>query len=737
MTSKIIPVVSKICTPFTLTFARTFQLTILSLLGLMLSNFQQLSFASGFSNSLSNKQEHTENSAGELILKNQQGKVVSTLLLDTEISADVNGLIATIKMRQTFRNNSDDWVNGRYVFPLPENGAVDGMTMQIGDRIIKGKIKEKQAAKKIFEAAKKAGKKASLLEQHRPNLFSMSVANIPPRGELIAEIHIIDRVKYDQHIFSLRLPTTLTPRYIPGKALKLNIQENKNVLINQHSGWGVNTDSVPDATDITPPQIHAKDTQTPNDFSLKLTLNAGIKLDRIHSETHELLIQNQSTKPSISLKNQTALMNRDLVLQWHPIKTQAPTAALFQQQIDGEQYSMAMLLPPTANIQNALAREITFIIDSSGSMSGDSMKKAKKSLLYALDKLSDKDRFNIVDFDNRFTPFFSTPVQANQANIHRAKTRVHLLRADGGTEMFGPLDYVLSLPSDESLLKQVIFITDGSVGNEQQLFKLINDKLGSARLFTVGIGSAPNSHFMSKAAQFGRGSFTHIDSFNESTEKMNALFNKINRPIARDLSINYSDSHDTKIEAHSFEQYPKKIPDLYSGEPIMVLTKSDNSINSIEISGNLLGNHWKRSLSSSTQAQSTDNIDALWARKKVSHLMDQLYTNHTVEMLIKPQVIELGIKHHLLTKYTSFVAVEEIPSKPIDATTKNKNIPNLMPKGSAMKAPQTATSAGLLSFIGSIMMFFAMLIGSQGFRLSLFGWMIRSKEEETYNEYQA
>jgi len=669
--------------------------------------------------------DNSQNSAGELMIENKQGQSVSAIILNSDIDAEVNGMIATIKMQQRFKNDSDEWVNGRYVFPLPENGAVDGLTLKIGDRKIVGVIKEKEAAKKTFEAAKKAGKKAGLLQQHRPNLFSMAVANIPPQGEVVAEITLIDRVRYEQQIFSLRFPTTLTPRFIPGaikqQPVELDLEETQDVTINATSGWGSNTNIVPDAADITPPQKHATSDEISNRFRFELNLNAGVELANIASGTHEIAIEELTANQSlpklmqITLAKGTEKMDRDLVLTWEPISTAAPTAALFQQTLNGEHYSMAMLLPPTVNIPNTLPREITFIVDSSGSMSGVSMQQAKQSLYIALDELTSKDRFNIIDFDSDYRPLFSEPQLASTSHLGLAKGMVNNLNAGGGTQIFEPLNYALESRSSaqgaEQYLKQIIFITDGSVGNEQQLFQLISDKLGDARLFTVGIGSAPNSHFMSKAAQFGRGSFTYVDNINETVAKMSALFKKINHPIARDLSITYP-QQDSGV---NIEQYPQKIPDLYAGEPIVVLTKSSQALNQIEINGDLLGNPWQRSLGSNIKGnenkhnlKNTDNIDALWARKKVAHLMDGLYTGTQTESQVKPQVIKLGIAHHLLTQYTSFVAVEEVLSRPDHLEAKNKNVPNLMPKGNTMVAPQTATSADLLTIMG----FLFLLLGS-------------------------
>lgn len=678
--------------------------------------------------------ENQQNSAGELMIKNKQGHSISAIILDSDIDAEVNGMIATIKMQQRFKNDSDEWVNGRYVFPLPENGAVDGLTLQIGDRKIVGVINEKEAAKKTFEEAKKAGKEAGLLQQHRPNLFSMAVANIPPQGEVVAEITMIDRVRYDQQIFSLRLPTTLTPRFIPGaikqQPVKLDIEETQNVAINTASGWGSNTDVVPDAADITPPQKHATSDEISNRFRFELTLNAGVALAKITSDTHEIAIsefidhESSEKLSQITLAKGLEKMDRDLVLTWEPISTAAPTAALFKQTLNGEHYSMAMLLPPTANIPNTLPREITFIVDSSGSMSGVSMEQAKQSLYLALDQLTPQDRFNVIDFDSDYRPLFSEPQLASVSHLGLAKSIVNNLNAGGGTQIFEPLNYALESRSSAhgtgQYLKQIIFITDGSVGNEQHLFQLISNKLGDARLFTVGIGSAPNSHFMSKAAQFGRGSFTYVANVNETVAKMTSLFKKINHPIARDLSITYP-QQDGSV---NIEQYPQKIPDLYAGEPIIVLTKSSQALNQIEITGDLLGNSWQRLLGSNNESnlnlKNTDNIDALWARKKVAHLMDGLYTGTQAENYVKPQVIKLGIDHHLLTQYTSFVAVEEVIGRPEKMVAKNKNVPNLMPKGNTMVAPQTATPADLLTIIGFLFLLFGTLCRSEaGINLGL------------------
>ena len=661
----------------------------------------------------------TQNTAGEFEFKQADGSYASALLLDTAVSGEVNGLVASISLLQRFQNTSDQWLNGRYVFPLPEGASVDSLTITIGERVIKGVVKEKKAAKKVFEKAKRSGKKAALLQQHRPNLFSLAVANIGPRSNIKTEITYVERVDYKDREFSLRLPTTLTPRYIPGvpiaKVIDIEIDKVDHFEI-RNNGWAANTTLVPDANAITPPQVHTADLEvgepgSSHQFSLSLTIDAGMPLESMVSANYSVVEQSaQVGRYMVSLRNGKEAMNSDLVLRWKPAVGMAPKAALFEQNIDGDHYSMIMLVPPQMDIANALPRDVTFIIDSSGSMAGASMPQAKTSLLQALSHLSPSDRFNIIDFDSNFRPLFANSIPVSERSLRQARNMINQLRADGGTEMFGALQYALSRPRSESNLNQIIFITDGSIGNEDQLFKLIHQELGDARLFTVGIGSAPNSYFMRKAAKYGRGSYTYVGANGQASKVMDEFLHKITRPVLRDVKI------DLPPDA---EFYPPFIPDLYAAEPVVVLTKSKQSLNKINISGTLLGNQWQRSLRHTTDnnaTQSADNLDALWARNKIEFLMDKMITGELNEEQAKPLITSLGVTHQLLTRFTSFVAVEKNPSRPPELTAKHKNIANLMPAGSTMAAPQTATPAMLLALVGALMLLLGLAIRSKNYR---------------------
>ena len=253
-------------------------------------------------------------------------------------------------------------------------------------------------------------------------------------------------------------------------------------------------------------------------------------------------------------------------------------------------------------------------------------------------------------------------------------------------------------------MHQIVFITDGAIGNENELFKLIKQQLGDNRLFTIGIGSAPNSFFMNKAAQYGRGSYTYIRDAAQVQERMAALFEKITKPVMRDITLDWS---------NDVEQYPSRIPDLYSGEPISVLVKSSKPIKRITAQGRLLGKTWEKSLklkSKSNTTEYSENLDTVWARAKVASLMDKLATGELDKQAAKVAITELGMAHSIVTKFTSLVAVEETPSKPEHLKSKHNNVPNLMPTGSAMPIPQTATPATLFTLLGAAMMIFSGLV---------------------------
>lgn len=595
-------------------------------------------------------------------------------LLNTDVNIQVNGLVARVSVMQEFENDSADWVEGTYVFPLPDTAAVDHLRMYIGDRFIEGEIREKAEARKEYEAARASGKKTSLVEQQRANLFTTAVANIAPGEKVIIEIEYLEELHYDSGVFSLRYPMTVTPRYSPGHASS--------------------EEAPPDSLPVTPPMVTATDGQR---ISLLASINAGMPLELIASRYHAVNVAETSGNYLVSLAGGQAPMDRDFELLWRPVASAVPRAMAFAETINGEPHYLLMVVPPQAGLVSGrvLPREMIFIIDTSGSMHGVSIQQAKEALLSALGELRPDDRFNIVEFNSITRPLFPASVMANAGNIDSASRFVRALNADGGTEMYPALDFALRTPAYDSYLRQLIFITDGAVDNEEGLFSLIDARLQGARLFTVGIGSAPNSWFMRKAAEAGRGTFTTISALHEVGEKMDRLFRKLENPQVTDIDVQWPGSV-------LIDSYPSVTPDLYLGEPISIRARASGPVRPgefVRIAGNSISGAWSSELPLAVNTQSA-GVGALWARARINELLDQQRRGGDAERT-RADVVATALAHHLVSKYTSLVAVDKTPVRTAGDLLASKAVGNLAPQGSTTASfAATATNAAQMRLTG-------------------------------------
>lgn len=629
--------------------------------------------------------------SGQLVFRADNGHYLSSPSVDTDVVIEISGLLARVTVSQSFLNPTSQWQEGIYVFPLPETAAVDHLRMQVGERIIEGEIKPKQQARKVYEQAKSAGKRASLIEQQRPNMFTSSVANIAPNDKITVVIEYQQTIIQNQNTFSLRFPMAITPRYIPGKAIT-NTGEVRDF---DGHGWAVNTDQVPDASHITPPVSLNANT---NPITLKVNLAAGFPLAKLESRYHpveQVTLDDDSRQ--ISLINSTQA-DRDFELVWQAKASQSPQAALFKQQLNGQEYALLMLNPPSQpSLQESIARELIFVIDTSGSMDGTSIKQAREALQYGLDQLRPQDSFNIIRFSDETESLFKQAQLATQKHVDIAHEFVNWLRADGGTEMAPALKLALTGKSATEGLRQIVFLTDGSVGNEDELFSLIEHYLGDSRLFTVGIGSAPNSHFMNRAAKYGRGSHSYIGDQSEVSQKMRALFSKLAHPVLTDITINANNNE-------SLEQWPNLIPDLYQGEPIMLVLKAEALPEQISISGHFGTKPWQTTMTLQG-GKNSQAVSVLWARRKIESLMEQ-YRLENQSDAIKQTIIDVALEHHLVSQFTSLVAVDKTPVRAISERLNSEAIAGQLSAGSTLgRLPQTATSASLQLLVGVLLLF--------------------------------
>ncbi len=635
---------------------------------------------------------------GELLLPDSNGKPLAATQLYQDVQITVSGIVARVRLTQEFSNPTEEWLSGIYVFPLPDEAAVDRLRMKVGEREIIGEIREKKEAEAVFQQAAAEGRKSSLVVQNRPNLFTTKVANIGPGEKIIITLEYQQHTSFKDGVFSLRYPLAVTPRYIPGVPQATGEEKMPQKLaFDKATGWAQDTDRVPDASQITPPQTLAE-YQQPN-IRFVVDLAPGFTLGRTESLYHHFEKTTVADDHCLLRTKELVLSDHDVVLEWAPQAT-GTSAALFAEQRGDDAYKLLMLMLPDEKPDVTEPREVVFILDVSGSMAGPSIRQAKHAVREALLKLDPSDLFNIISFNSTADRLFSSARPATMANLAVGERYLDLLVADGGTEMASALHLAFDEGREaSSLLRQIVFLTDGAVGNEQELFTLIGRGLGKSRLFTVGIGAAPNSYFMSRAAAMGRGTYTYIANIAEVRTKVSALLEKLRFPGITDLAITLPDSSEVEI-------YPKPIPDLYYGEPLVVAIRERGGNGMLRVTGKRGGKSFSLELVTEGAA-SRPGIATLWARKKIRHEMEELYFGKD-EAAVKKSILGTALEHQLVSQYTSLVAVDQKVTRPKEAELHQDLIPTPAPRGLQLDAifggaSQTATPATLLMISGAVL----------------------------------
>ncbi|HEV7321951.1 MAG TPA: marine proteobacterial sortase target protein [Ensifer sp.] len=610
---------------------------------------------------------------GALLFPSKEpGYFVEAPRLATDVQIDVNGPIMRTRVTQRFENPSKGWVEGTYVVPLPEDSAVDTLKMQIGDRFIEGDIKPRAVAKEIYEQAKAEGKKAALLEQQRPNIFTNQVANIGPGETIVVQIEYQSAVRQSNGLYSLRFPMVVAPRYNPEPIVQ-------TVDLDSRTGYAV-SDPVPDRGKIEAPVLDPKQNAKINPVTLTVNLKAGFPLGEVKSGYHDVDVANlDDLGRRITLKADSVPADRDFELTWKAIAGKSPYAGLFRETVGNKTYLLSFVTPPataTPTDVKPVKREVVFVIDNSGSMAGPSMEQAKASLALAISRLKPDDRFNVIRFDDTMSVHFPSLVEATPDRREDAIAYVRGLTADGGTEMLPALEAALRTQGSVSAgaLRQVVFLTDGAIGNETQLFDEIQKNRGDARVFTVGIGSAPNSHFMTKAAEYGRGTFTLIGSENEVATRMGELFTKLESPAMTDISASFEGASAGDIT-------PNPMPDLYRGEPVVLTAEIDGTApeGKLQIIGKAGDQPWRVEMDIA-KASAGEGIAKLWAHRKIDDLEASASTIADPASLDR-QIEAVALAHHLVSRVTSLVAVDKTPSRPADQNLSETRLPLNLPAG--------------------------------------------------------
>ena len=597
------------------------------------------------------------------------GAPTEALRQTTQIHAQVTGDVARVHVTQTFENPSDDWVEGLYAFPLSAGAAVDELEMLVGERRIRGEIKRKQEARAAYEQAKSEGRRASLVDQERPNMFTTSVANIAPHSSITVQIAYLDVIPFRDGRYSLSLPLSITPRYTPG--------------------GGRDEGAV--AAAATPEHVEA----AVQNAQIEIDLEPGFPLQQVNSVNHAVLMDMTGTGRRVNLRSPTVPADRDFELVWTPSVAPDTYASAFAERVGNDTYVLVSLMPPQMAAERTYKREVVFIIDTSGSMSGSSIEQARAALRLGVERLQPGDTFNIIRFSNDATSLFPTSQPAVGINRQSAMDFIDRLVADGGTEMRSALELAFSIPPTLDALRQIVFVTDGSVGNEAELVKLISARIGGARLFTVGIGGAPNAYFMREAAAAGRGSFTFIPQIDQVNERMSDVFRKLENPALVDLQLHWP--------AGAVATLASRLPsDVYAGDPLTVVAKlSSLPQGMITLNGRSGGGAWTRQLPLRI-VNDRSGVAKLWARERIAALARQKNLGGDATEA-ENQIVTLALEHHLVSDYTSLVAVDDTPVRPVGTDARKEQVPVSAPRGTPWATTgfaSTATPAPLLLLIG-------------------------------------
>src|SRR4051812_27923591 len=609
---------------------------------------------------------------GELEVVNRDGQGTSLCpLKHTDVKAEISGFISRVTVTQHFWNPSKEKIEAVYVFPLPNNAAVDDMTLKINDRTIKGLIKKRDEARAIYEAAKNAGHVAALLDQERPNIFTQSVANIVPGAQVTVEISYVETLKYEAGSYEFVFPMVVGPRYIPGSM----------ATGQQGGGWSPDTDRVPDASRITPPVAgtHTPNERAGHDISIDVTLDAGVPIQEFHSISHDVLSDRTGPNSAhVRLKDEAVIPNKDFILKYDVSGGRIEDALLTHHDSRGGFFTFILQPPDRVNPDQIVPREIVFVIDTSGSQMGFPLEKSKKLADLALAKLNPNDTFNIITFAGNTQILFPEPVPATPANMQRARALLGNLTGGGGTEMMKAIRAALD-PSDSSdHLRVVVFMTDGYIGNDMEIIGEVK-KHQNARVFSLGIGNSVNRFLIDKMAEAGRGENEVVTLADAADPAVERLFERIRTPILTDVSIDWNGMPVAEI-------YPAKMLDLFTAKPVIVTGRYNRAAKgTIKLNGRRAGQPFTREIAVNFPGDEKEHdvLATLWARTKIEHLMSQDWggmQNGTPTGDLKQQITDLGLQYRLMTQFTSFVAVEEMTITE-GGQAKTVQVPVEMPDG--------------------------------------------------------
>ena len=599
-------------------------------------------------------------------------------LKHTQVNARISGNISRVDVTQTFENPLTTALDVTYVFPLPDEAAVDTMVIRLGDRTIQGRIEKRETAQTLYEQAKQQGKTAALLEQERANIFTQSLANILPGEQIEVMISYSDRLGYTQGDYEFIFPMVVGPRYIPGNPLEASDKADASdssqgsadapMLLNQ------DTDIVPDASRLNGPFLPTG-IRSGHDIQVTVEIETGAKIANLRSPSHQILIDTQSKRTRITLTPSDTLPNKDLILRYQVADDVTQTSLLTQTDPRGGHFAVYLIPALSYDITAYIPKEMVFLIDTSGSQSGSPLAQCQTLMRQFIEGLHPQDTFNIVNFANTTQQLAKVSLENTPGNRQQALNYIDRLRAGGGTEMMRGFRTVLNLPQlDSERIRNIVLLTDGYIGNEAQIFAEVQRSLGpSARLHSFGAGSSVNRFLLNRVAELGRG-MSHIVRHDEAVNALVETFlNQINNPVLGNLSVRWEGPG----EAPSI--YPTAIHDLFADQPLVLSgRKGDHQPGRLQITGMTAGGTvFEKTVSVDFDPSGNPAVAQLWGRARIKDLMNQMASGETVSGV--EAVTETALAYQLLSQYTAFIAIgDDVRVEPSHRST--ATMPVLMPE---------------------------------------------------------
>jgi len=523
---------------------------------------------------------------------------------------------------------ASDPVEAVYTFPLGDRAAVDDFELSVGERTIRGEIRRRDEARQVYEQARDAGYQGALLEQERPNIFTQSVANLEPGKPITVRLRTVETLKYERGIYRLTFPLVVGPRYMPGGGAKNPARVTPSVL--------------------------APGTRSGHDVEIAVSLDAGVPIGEIGSSSHRIEVQRRdSTTASIRLAENDTIPNKDFLLRWS-VSAKQPAVGLLAHR-DGADGFFTLLVQPRGEVgpTEAAPKEIVFVVDTSGSMSGIPLDASKRLVARALHEMGPRDTFNVVRFSGDNEVFSPHPLPSDASSIESAIAWLNARQGGGGTEMLAAMRASFALPPDPNRMRIVVFFTDGYVGNDPEILGAIGKVVGSARIYTVGIGSSVNHYLLERMADLGHGAYVFVRPDESADDALDAFRSWVTRPYLTDLAIDWGALPVADLS-------PETLPDIGSGQTLTVVGRYlAGSSGTVTVREKLGGRYWEQSIPVVLPDKEPrhEALGAIWARGRIEQML--LADPEGPAPSTEAGVTALALEFRLMSPFTSFVAVDD------------------------------------------------------------------------------